>query len=215
MTATLTLVTGGLIAIFLSWAMGWIFQAKSDSNPIGACVLVGLTAYAFVSIGRVSGPLGMALIIGALLISITGLTIANSVNSPTKQQLGGVTFTLWAVCASSSLISLHYWGTGVLLGIVGALVARTIHWSVSEPVHTLRIQVSKQSALNTVDAIIREFKIVPMNYQALLSNELELELQYSASPITHHLFVRNLLSAKGIGKVERVRVQRDLVPQPW
>lgn len=194
----LSLIMGGLIG----------FEREFRSKPAGlkthVLICLGSTALTFMSIQcAYNGDPGR---IAAQIVSGIGFIGAGTILHANKSVQGLTTAaSIWVVAAIGMLIGAGMvvpaaMMTGVVLAFL--LLSRGLTATKYEVEHySLSIEVSAIQSLTKIEDMIKQFDLRVENKVLTREKNLILTMSYLTSPLTHHLFLKRMLSLQGIGDI--------------
>lgn len=199
-----------LVQCVLSLVMGSIigFEREFRSKPAGlkthVLICLGSTALTFLSIQcSYQGDPGR---IAAQIVSGIGFIGAGTIMHANKVVQGLTTAaSIWVVAAIGMLI-----GAGLVVpaAMVTVIVFLFMLFSIGltaskyDTAHySLSIEISAVQALTKIEDMIRKFDLRVENKVLSREKNMILTISYLTSPLTHHLFLKRVLSLQGVGDI--------------
>jgi putative Mg2+ transporter-C (MgtC) family protein len=195
----LSLALGGLIGLERE------FKHKPAGIKTHVLICVGATILAFLS-SKFShdGDPGR---IAAQIVSGIGFIGAGTILQ-SKQVVQGLTTaaTLWVAAAIGMLVGAGYFMPSIL---VTAIIVPFMIFTNYIPLQTrLRyvatIEIKKLKSLEKIEAMINTFDLIIYKKNLVKKDRIYLELQYSATPLTNHIFLKRLFETKGLGTIIKI-----------
>ncbi len=194
----LSVLVGGVIGL----------ERESRRKPAGlkthVLICVGATIFTFISRHfSFDGDPGR---IAAQIVSGIGFIGAGTILHSQRVVRGLTTAaTLWTATALGMLI-----GGGLIIeAIIGTVLVAFFLFSskffirgeATQHHYSVTIEVKKVKALEAIEDMISKFGLF-LEYKTLVKTDLiHVELSYSTTPLTQHLFMKRLLKLKGLGEI--------------
>ncbi len=195
----LSLVFGGLIGLERE------FKHKPAGIKTHVLICVGATALTFLS-SRFSqdGDPGR---IAAQIVSGIGFIGAGTILQ-SKQVVQGLTTaaTLWITAAIGMLIGAGYIMSSIT---ITAIIVPFMIFTNYIPLQTrlkyaATIEIKKLNALEKIEAMLNTFDLIVYKKNLIKKDRIYLELQYSATALTNHIFIKRLFETKGLGSIIKI-----------
>jgi len=144
--------------------------------------------------------------IAAQIVSGIGFIGAGTIMQ-SKQVIQGLTTaaTLWVAAAIGMLVGAEmYLESTVVTIIITLFLLATQLFSKTrqdKQSYSVSIEVKKHYAIEKIEQLIERFDISITNKMMVKSDTIHIDINYHATPLSHHLFLRRILSLKGIGDV--------------
>lgn len=197
----LSLVLGGIVGLERE------FRRKPAGFRTHVLITLGAAIITYISIHL--SPTADPTRIAAQIVSGIGFIGAGTIMQSRQVILGLTTAaTLWATAGIGMLV-----GSGMLLqSAVGAVIififlvgSHRFTRAGSTPMkpYCLNIQVKKMPALEEIEHLIEKLDIVIESKTLTRSKDLELQMNYHATPMTQYVLMRSLLKIKGLREIVR------------
>ncbi|MSR88177.1 MAG: MgtC/SapB family protein [Candidatus Margulisbacteria bacterium] len=124
-----------------------------------------------------------------------------------RQFLKGLKYAvgIWVAGSVGVLLGGMFWQAAILLTVV-SLCCSLVSWvfckSASiQNLYSLSIDARTMSALAVVEDMIEKFGLIVEQKRMMKQDSLHLDVTYTATSLTHHLFIKRLLHTRGVGDV--------------
>ncbi len=197
----LSLILGGIVGLERE------FRRKPAGFRTHVLITLGATIITYISINM--SPTADPTRIAAQIVSGIGFIGAGTIMQSRQVILGLTTAaTLWASAGIGMLV-----GAGMMIqSIVGALIifvflvgSHRFTRAGSSPMkpYCLNIQIKKMPALEEIEHLIEKLDLVIESKTLTRAKDLELQMNYHATPLTQYVLMRSLLKIKGLREIVR------------
>lgn len=201
-----------LLSVVLGAILGVEREFRAQPNGMRVHIWVCLSATVLTYIATYLSPNADPTIVIAQMVLGLGL-IGAAVVYHTKPLAKGLSImsTLWLVAVVGVLLGASEWVFAGIVTVVSSVfmfgINRKTYRRNRLNMYCMTIEVHSVSALDDIDALIRQFDIFIENKLLVKDDAIYLELTYSATSLTQHLFLKQLLvvaNQSNIGDVTTV-----------
>lgn len=197
-----------ILSLVLSAAISAWPLTPTHSKPFLGLGVLGLVVSTVTYISsRVSPDFDAAQYIGLIMVSTAVISVGVLFKTKTVYEGVKTMSRLWIVIGLGCLLGLGY----IIMALVLFLIANAALWTASkmkfywlDTPYTISLEVLTPGVLPVIDEMLEAFELNISNIQLEQKASVLLTLEYTSSPINNHLFVKRLLSMRGIGHVTRV-----------
>ena len=124
-----------------------------------------------------------------------------------KRMVKGLTTaaSLWVVASVGMLVGAGFFLAGFLLAaVVTSVLVYFRPFSTAERLRKLyyvTIEINKIDAIERIGNLIKKFQLAAGRRSIIKKKRIYVELNYMATPVAHHLFIRRLFKIKGVTSV--------------
>lgn len=205
--------TDFLIRCFLAIILGGLIGIEREykSKPAGVrthvLICLGATALTHLSI-QFSGT-GDPSRIAAQIVSGIGFIGAGSIMQ-SRQVVQGLTTaaSLWVTATIGMLIGAGlYMAAAIVTALLLPVLLLTRPFKIvkhEKKQYAMTIEIDNVNALSVVEEMLQAFELAIYKKNLVRANRLYLDLEFSATPLTQHLFYKRLLELEGLGTITRI-----------
>jgi putative Mg2+ transporter-C (MgtC) family protein len=145
--------------------------------------------------------------IAAQIVSGIGFIGAGTILQ-SKQIVQGLTTaaTLWVAASVGMLVGAGFYLPSILVTcIILPFLLFTNYIPIQKRYkYAATIEVRKLKSLEKIEEMINTFDLIIYKKNLLKKDRVYLELQYAATPLTQHIFVKRLFETKGLGTIIKI-----------
>lgn len=203
---------------FLSVCLGALFfggllgmEREYRQKPVGfrpvllVCLVSAVLTFFAFHLSPKSDPAHVIseVILGVGLLGGAVMVYARQFLKGLKHAIG-----IWVAGSVGVLMGGLFWQAAILLTFV-SLCCSLVSWifcksSAIQNLYSLSIDARTMSALAVVEDMIEKFGLIVEQKRMMKQDSLQLDVTYTATSLTHHLFIKRLLHTRGVGDVRVV-----------